>query len=196
MQMDTATIRKWAMIASSDRRVMNCVSTVLAKERCEVLFASTPRKALALVKHYRPDLVVLDARMNRPNANLESKIRAWNEEISIIELVVDEDSPVAFRTSSPDGTKFVSLNASLSGHAHPTIYQLHEQVANSKRAGTLAPLARVEWEHIRKAMNHCEGNVTRAALQLSMNRRSLQRKLSRYRDERSIDGKGRPAPVA
>src|SRR5262249_4701227 len=41
------------------------------------------------------------------------------------------------------------------------------------------PLARVEWEHIQRVLNDCDGNVSQAARVLGLHRRSLQRKLSK-----------------
>jgi two-component system response regulator RegA len=42
-------------------------------------------------------------------------------------------------------------------------------------------LARVEWEHIQRVLNDCEGNLSEAARRLGMHRRSLQRKAARRR---------------
>ena len=41
-------------------------------------------------------------------------------------------------------------------------------------------LARVEWEHIQRVLNDCDGNVSQAARLLGIHRRSLQRKLSKF----------------
>jgi two-component system response regulator RegA len=41
-------------------------------------------------------------------------------------------------------------------------------------------LARVEWEHLNRVLTDCDGNVSEAARQLGMHRRSLQRKLAKY----------------
>lgn len=41
-------------------------------------------------------------------------------------------------------------------------------------------LARVEWEHIQRVLADCDGNVSEAARQLGIHRRSLQRKISKY----------------
>jgi two-component system, response regulator RegA len=41
-------------------------------------------------------------------------------------------------------------------------------------------LAHVEWEHLNRVLTDCDGNVSEAARQLGMHRRSLQRKLARY----------------
>ncbi|MBM3808466.1 MAG: response regulator [Acidimicrobiia bacterium] len=40
-------------------------------------------------------------------------------------------------------------------------------------------LARVEWEYLNRVLTDCDGNVSEAARQLGMHRRSLQRKLSK-----------------
>lgn len=40
-------------------------------------------------------------------------------------------------------------------------------------------LARVEWEHIQRILHDCNGNISRAARQLGLHRRSLQRKLGK-----------------
>ena len=40
-------------------------------------------------------------------------------------------------------------------------------------------LARVEWEHLNRVLTDCDGNVSEAARQLGMHRRSLQRKLAK-----------------
>jgi two-component system response regulator RegA len=40
-------------------------------------------------------------------------------------------------------------------------------------------LARVEWEHLQRVLTDCGGNVSEAARQLGMHRKSLQRKLAK-----------------
>ncbi len=54
-------------------------------------------------------------------------------------------------------------------------------LASRPRELTMAPpsLARVEWEYLNRVLTDCDGNVSEAARQLGMHRRSLQRKLSK-----------------
>lgn len=40
-------------------------------------------------------------------------------------------------------------------------------------------LARVEWEHLQRVLTDCGGNISEAARELGMHRKSLQRKLSK-----------------
>lgn len=51
------------------------------------------------------------------------------------------------------------------------------------------PLNRVEWEHIQRVLNECEGNISKTARLLGMHRRTLQRKLQK-RPSRPGDLKG------
>lgn len=45
-------------------------------------------------------------------------------------------------------------------------------------------LARVEWEHINRVLQDCGGNISAAARQLGLHRRSLQRKLQKLPSSR------------
>lgn len=42
------------------------------------------------------------------------------------------------------------------------------------------PLRRLEWEHIHRTLQECDGNVSEAARRLGMHRRTLQRKLAKH----------------
>lgn len=44
-----------------------------------------------------------------------------------------------------------------------------------------APMSvnRLEWEHLQRVLNDCDGNISKAARQLKMHRRTLQRKLQK-----------------
>lgn len=51
--------------------------------------------------------------------------------------------------------------------------------AGSAAASVTVPsLHRVEWEHIQRVLTNCGGNISEAARQLGMHRRTLQRKLA------------------
>lgn len=41
------------------------------------------------------------------------------------------------------------------------------------------PLRRLEWEHIQRTLQECEGNISETARRLGMHRRTLQRKLGK-----------------
>ncbi len=56
------------------------------------------------------------------------------------------------------------------------------EMFNKEREDTLdkaKPLHQVEWNHIQGILNACDGNISNAARQLGMHRRTLQRKLKK-----------------
>ena len=57
----------------------------------------------------------------------------------------------------------------------------HPAAASGPQGEAIPTLAHVESEHIRRVLESCGGNVTRAAELLGLHRRSLQRKLARLR---------------
>jgi two-component system response regulator RegA len=51
----------------------------------------------------------------------------------------------------------------------------------SRKADIAVPsLERVEWEHLQRVLADCDNNISQAARLLGIDRRSLQRKLSKY----------------
>jgi two-component system response regulator RegA len=54
-----------------------------------------------------------------------------------------------------------------------------EQAAPETPGGPL-PLRRLEWEHIQRVLNECDGNISETARRLGMHRRTLQRKLAKH----------------
>ena len=48
---------------------------------------------------------------------------------------------------------------------------------------SVASLDRVEWEHLQRVLRDCGGNISATARKLGLERRSLQRKLSKYPPE-------------
>lgn len=52
--------------------------------------------------------------------------------------------------------------------------------ADTPPAAEVPSLDRVEWEHIQRVLTECEGNISKTARLLRIDRRSLQRKLGKY----------------
>ncbi len=65
-------------------------------------------------------------------------------------------------------------------HVDSILVALQEKEASEPDSPTEVPsLSQVEWEHMQRVLNDCDGNITRAAKLLGMHRRSLQRKLQK-----------------
>jgi DNA-binding NtrC family response regulator len=73
------------------------------------------------------------------------------------------------------------LAASVFGHAERAEPDRNEEVVSSAPGGSDRSLASLERAHIEEVLARCEGNVTRAATALGIDRRTLQRKLKGLR---------------
>jgi two-component system response regulator RegA len=58
---------------------------------------------------------------------------------------------------------------------------LHKDEGDASISVSDNPLTvkRLEWEHLQKVLNECDGNISAAARKLRMHRRTLQRKLAK-----------------
>ena len=60
-------------------------------------------------------------------------------------------------------------------------FELEQEPAPRETSSTPTPsLARVEWEHMQRVLDDCDGNISEAARRLGLHRRSLQRKLQKF----------------
>ncbi|HEY8208830.1 MAG TPA: response regulator [Myxococcaceae bacterium] len=142
----------------------------------EVWTASSVEEGLQVARSAAPDVALVDLRMPGPSG---------------LELVK------ALRVESPQtrtfvltgfgsiGTAVEAARLGIAGYLQKPIDAEAIVAAISSGQAPEAPepempsLARVEWEHIQRVLSDCKGNVSAAAQQLGIDRRTLQRKLQK-----------------
>ena len=145
----------------------------------EVRTAADAEAAVALAEAESPELAVLDLRMpGESGLDLLRRLKA-----------IDPTTKILMLTGS--GSIATALEAVRLGAVHYLTkpVDVDEILAAFDRDGAPAEtldtetpsLARVEWEHLQRVLNDCEGNLSEAARRLGMHRRSLQRKADRKR---------------
>ena len=85
-------------------------------------------------------------------------------------LVVDDDD--VFRNRLIKAFQERGLNSLSAANLELTLTP-----SKSLPSAPAPSLARAEWEHIQRVLSDCSGNISHAAKQLGLPRRSLQRKL-------------------
>ena len=147
----------------------------------EVRSAASADEAVRLARDDSPELAVVDLRM--PGRSGLELVRDLKE--------IDPATKVVVLTgygSIATATEAMRLGAT---HYLPKPADADEVLAAFKKdevppleaieTGTEAPsLARAEWEHINRVLSDCGGNISEAARQLGIHRRSLQRKLRKH----------------
>lgn len=150
----------------------------------EVEGASSVAEAIARVKVFRPDRAVLDLRLGDGSGiDLLDQLLELEPQLACLVLTgygsiataVDavRRGAIDYLTKPADADEillaFESRTNELRGPA---------DASPPLRGATVPSLHRVEWEHIQRVLADCGGNISEAARQLGMHRRTLQRKLA------------------
>jgi len=172
------------LVVDDDEVFRTRLGRALSSRGYEVRLAADGLQALRLAQVDSPELCVLDLRM--PDTSGLEVLREL--------LAVDPTTRVIMLTGYGSiATAVEAMRLGAAGYVQKPAGADEILAAFDKAAA--APLtavqeyaspslARVEWEHIQRVLGDCGGNLSRAARQLGMHRRSLQRKLQKYPPKR------------
>jgi two-component system response regulator RegA len=140
--------------------------------------------AVARAKELRPQRAIVDLRMpgGRSGLDLISELMSIDEEIDI--LVLTGYGSIATAVEAVRRGAIDYLSKPVDTEQILAVFDREGGPAVGSAAGgdvsdAKPSLARVEWEHIQRVLSDCGGNISEAARQLGIHRRSLQRKLSK-----------------
>ena len=144
------------------------------------LEAGDVESALARAREHKPARAIVDLRMpGKSGLELISTLMDIDEEVQILVLTGYGSIATAVEAvrrgaidylNKPVDTEQILAVFERDGATSPATAELTESKPS---------LARVEWEHIQRVLSDCGGNISEAARQLGIHRRSLQRKLSK-----------------
>ncbi len=176
---DTSRIQPTILVVEDDDVFRALLVASLRQRGFEAIGVPDGEAAIDTSREDSPEMAVVDLKL--PGISGLDVVRALKE--------IDPTTAVVVLTGY--GSIATALEAVRLGAAHyltkPTDADMilsafeHGLAAGSRDVQVDTPsLARVEWEHIQRVLADCGGNVSEAARAMSMHRRSLQRKLSKY----------------
>lgn len=122
------------------------------------------------------DFAVLDLNLNGQSAlPLIQPLKARNPDIRILVLTGYASIATAVEAVKLGADEYLAKPADAD--------QIERALRGTGAAEETPPpsqpmsVRRLEWEHIQRVLNECDGNISAAARRLSMHRRTLQRKL-------------------
>jgi two-component system response regulator RegA len=146
----------------------------------EVRVAGDAEAAVALAEADSPELAVLDLRMpGESGLLLLRRLKAIDPATRVLMLTGYGSIATAMEAVRLGAVNYLTKPADVDD-----ILAAFDPDGSSSEAQPdleTPSLARVEWEHIQRVLNDCDGNLSEAARRLGMHRRSLQRKASRRR---------------
>jgi len=165
------------LIVDDDAPFRDRLGRAMAARGLEVRCAPDAGSALRMAAAESPELAVVDLRM--PGGSGLAVLRGLRD--------LDPGTRVVVLTGW--GSIATAVEAIRLGAVHylskpadaDEILAAFEPGADAiaESAPVTPSLARVEWEHLQRVLQDCDGNLSEASRRLGLHRRSLQRKLSR-----------------
>ncbi len=134
-------------------------------------------KASSEIQHF--DFAILDLKLEDGNSlELIEQLKSVNHDISILVLTGYASISTAVKAVKLGATNYLAKPATVSQILASLIDNVPTEFNESIDAEAYS-VKRLEWEHIQRVLQENNGNISAAARQLKMHRRTLQRKLKK-----------------
>lgn len=163
------------LLVDDDQAFRERMARALRERGYEVRTAPDAESAAQLAEGESPEFAVLDLRMpGETGLWLLQRLRELDATTQIFILTGYGSIPTAVEATRLGAAGYLQKPVD----AEEVVRALRgEQSPVEVKPATLA---RAEWEHIHRILADCKGNISEAARQLGLHRRSLQRKLQKY----------------
>jgi len=169
--MRVASIRTILVVDDDELTLAAWRRSIGGERRCVV--ARTPSEALGSLAHARPDLALVDMRLgNESGLELIGELRARSPQLLIALYSAYVSIPIAVAAVHAGAHQVFAKPVTFCD-----VLRRFGQATVTPEVDEPPTLARIEWEHIWRVLDDCEGNVSMAARRLGIYRSSLQRKL-------------------
>lgn len=174
-----ATVRSKAsswkiLIIDDDERFLTAVSRSV-EPRASIVTAKTAETAVKVAREAKPNLAIIDLRLgDSSGVKLIPELKREHPGM-MIALVSGYLSVVSAVAAVQAGADHV---LSKPFTVKDAIRWIDGEVAEADLEETMT-LARVEWEHITRVLEDCEGNLSLAARRLGIYRSTLKRRIRR-----------------
>ena len=179
MKAEQAALERPSLLLVDDDEIFGSVLALAFERRgYNVRVALDSGQGIALAREDPPEFAVIDLRM--PGASGLELVRALKE--------LDENTRIVMLTgyaSIATAVEAIKLGAvhylAKPADADEIQAAFHRDQGDAGVDIPERPLSvnRLEWEHIQKVLQECEGNISETARRLNMHRRTLQRKLQK-----------------
>ena len=166
------------LLVDDDVTFCQVLASALTRRGFSVTTAHSVDEAEQRLADAAPAYAVVDLSM--PGASgltLVSRLRRMDAAMRILVLTGYASVATAVEAIKLGATHYLAKPAD----ADEIVAALHQGEGDAAAPIPESPISvrRPEWEHIQRVLNECDGNVSEAARQLGMHRRTLQRKLAK-----------------
>ncbi|ORU93887.1 MAG: two-component system response regulator [Cycloclasticus sp. symbiont of Bathymodiolus heckerae] len=166
------------LIIDDDEVYCDVLKSAFKKRGFDVKTASNEEQAVQQIGSFDPELAVVDLRLEQSSGlHLIKCLKDNDESTKVVMLTGYASIATAVEAVKLGAIQYITKPA----NADEILAAFSMDKANSEVALSEHPLSvkRLEWEYLQKTLMECSGNVSEAARQLNMHRRTLQRKLAK-----------------
>lgn len=166
------------LVVEDDNAFRNVLVTAFQERGYEAEGVADAAAAIASAEHDSPEMAVVDLRLpDDSGLEVVKRLKAIDPTTSIVVLTGYGSIATALESVRLGAmhylTKPTDADRILAAFQHGLAARPRDLPSDPPS------LARVEWEYLNRVLTDCDGNISEAARQLGMHRRSLQRKLSK-----------------
>lgn len=164
------------LLVDDDTVFCEVLRPALVRRGFDVTIAHDVPQALLAAQEQPPDYAVVDLSMPGPSGlKLVDELKCINDDVRIVILTGYASIATAVDAIKLGATHYLTKPAD----ANQIVRAFEQGQGNADTAPAARPMSvnRLEWEHIQSVLAECDGNISAAARQLGMHRRTLQRKL-------------------
>jgi two-component system response regulator RegA len=166
------------LVVDDDSAFRDRLVKAIAARGVEARGAASATDAIALARQFIPQAAILDMKMpGASGLDLIPQLLSVSASMKIVVLTGYGSIATAVEAVRRGAINY--LTKPLDADQILAAFDTQGSAPVPAPPETIPSLARVEWEHIQRILTDCDGNISRAARQLGLHRRSLQRKLGK-----------------
>jgi two-component system response regulator RegA len=175
---DATKILQTILIVEDDDTFRAVLVQALESRGYEVRGVADARSAIEAAKQDSPEMAVVDLRLqDESGLDVVRELKAIDASTAIVVLTGYGSIATALESIRLGAvhylTKPTDPDRILAAFEHGLAARPRDLPLDTPS------LARVEWEHLQRVLTDCNGNISEAARELGMHRKSLQRKLAK-----------------
>lgn len=171
---------KSCLIVDDDDMLRTRLGMAIRDRGYVVQTASNGEEALALAATWQPDMAVVDLKMpGMSGLELLTELRKHCAAIQVVVLTGWGSITNATAAMRAGAVNYVTKPADAAEILAAFEISPESDPRTSEADLQAASLAEVEWNHIQRVLNECQGNISLTAKMLDIPRRTLQRKLKK-----------------
>ena len=169
------------LLIDDDEVFVHVLGRALATRGFEVASARDGAEALARCADFQPRHIVLDLKLGSESGlSLIPRLAAARPGVRILLLTGYASIATAVEAIKRGAHDYLAKPVDADQVAQALLGHAGANADSSEHLPDAPPpLKRLEWEHIQRVLNECDGNISEAARRLGLHRRTLQRKLAK-----------------